>query len=68
MNAEITEVPICGCTNTDLEAGRTCGQPECPNLPRQAERKVDDPAIRAQHDADEYRRFHESSDDLYGDA
>lgn len=25
------EVPFCGCTNEELEAGRSCGQPTCPN-------------------------------------
>lgn len=25
------EVAFCGCTNERLEAGRTCGQPQCPN-------------------------------------
>lgn len=28
----VEEVDICGCTNEELEAGRTCGQPECPNM------------------------------------
>lgn len=30
--AAIEAVPFCGCTNEQLEAGRTCGLPECPNL------------------------------------
>lgn len=29
--AEVTDVDLCGCTNEELEAGRTCGQPACPN-------------------------------------
>lgn len=27
----IQRVAFCGCTNDALEAGRTCGQPQCPN-------------------------------------
>jgi hypothetical protein len=29
----IEEVEFCGCTNEELEAGSTCGQPKCPNAP-----------------------------------
>jgi hypothetical protein len=28
----VTEIEICGCTNTALERGDTCGQANCPNL------------------------------------
>ena len=28
----VTEIEICGCTNTALERGETCGQANCPNL------------------------------------
>lgn len=30
----VEDVEFCGCTNTALEAGRTCGQPQCPNAPQ----------------------------------
>jgi len=30
--AVVTEIEICGCTNTALERGDTCGQANCPNL------------------------------------
>jgi hypothetical protein len=30
-NAIVEEVEFCGCTNEELEAGKTCGQPQCPN-------------------------------------
>lgn len=36
MSVEITEVPFCGCTNDELEQGKTCGQPQCPNRDREA--------------------------------
>lgn len=29
--AGIEAVELCGCTNEQLEAGVTCGQPQCPN-------------------------------------
>ena len=29
----VEEVPFCGCTNEELERGRTCGQDQCPNNP-----------------------------------
>jgi hypothetical protein len=29
--AEIETVELCGCTNTKLERGETCGEPQCPN-------------------------------------
>lgn len=28
--AEYEEVPFCGCTNEELEAGGMCGDPRCP--------------------------------------
>lgn len=28
----VVEVDFCGCTNTELERGKTCGQPSCPNI------------------------------------
>lgn len=31
--AIVRRVEICGCTNTQLERGETCGQPNCPNSP-----------------------------------
>jgi hypothetical protein len=31
MSTVIEEVGFCGCTNEQLEAGRTCGQLACPN-------------------------------------
>lgn len=30
--ADVEEVAFCGCTNEELEAGRTCAQMGCPNL------------------------------------
>jgi hypothetical protein len=30
-NVKIEEVPFCNCTNTELEAGKTCGLAHCPN-------------------------------------
>jgi hypothetical protein len=27
----VTEVEFCDCTNEELEAGRVCDQPQCPN-------------------------------------
>jgi hypothetical protein len=32
QGAAVNVVEICGCTNTQLEAGKTCGQANCPNL------------------------------------
>jgi len=29
--AIVEDIPICGCTNTQLERGETCGQAICPN-------------------------------------
>jgi hypothetical protein len=29
--ATVEKVPLCLCTNTELEAGKTCGLPFCPN-------------------------------------
>lgn len=34
----VEDVDFCGCTNEELEADRTCGEPQCPNLPREEER------------------------------
>jgi hypothetical protein len=31
--AIVEEVPFCLCTNTESEAGKTCGLPFCPNAP-----------------------------------
>lgn len=31
VEAIVEEVEFCGCTNEELEAGRTCGQDTCPN-------------------------------------
>ena len=31
LEAVVEEVEFCGCTNEELEAGHTCGQPTCPN-------------------------------------
>jgi hypothetical protein len=31
--AIVEDIPICGCTNTQLERGETCGQAICPNAP-----------------------------------
>lgn len=32
--AEIADVPLCRCTNDELEQGKTCGAPTCPNYER----------------------------------
>ena len=54
------DVEFCGCTNEELERGRTCGQPQCPNaagIPRgQAVARVQargsDPQARAEAEGD----------------
>jgi hypothetical protein len=33
QGTKITEVDFCDCTNTELEAGKTCGLSICPNDP-----------------------------------
>jgi hypothetical protein len=30
-SAQVTDVEFCNCTNDELEAGKTCGLPQCPN-------------------------------------
>lgn len=37
MGIVTEEVEFCGCTNEELEAGRTCGQPQCPNIEKRVE-------------------------------
>lgn len=34
IEAAVEDVEFCDCTNTELEAGRVCAQPQCPNKPR----------------------------------
>jgi len=35
--AIVKRVPFCLCTNTELEAGKTCGLSFCPNVPTASE-------------------------------